>query len=312
MPGAYHRAVIPLVPLGLGFVALAIGAWSLVSIGPRYRVGRLLAATPRVTVAEAMALAESGEARYVRVDGRIDSEAEFEDADHRPLVVRLTRLDTRRGGRWQRLETIRETVAFEVHEGLDAIGVDDAALDEGLVVVPRESVGVVGDLADRAPADLPPDAPARAVIELVSTIEHGTVLGVPRVGPDGRPLLGAGLGRPLVLTTLEPDEAMRILGRDDGRRIRTGVASLAAGAVLVLLGIAWLVIAAVASPAIALAASPAPSGGTASDTRSPGQGPGLVGAPGQAILAVIAIGVLAVALTLVYVRLTTPRQPPAA
>jgi hypothetical protein len=57
-------------------------------------------------------------------------------------------------------------------------------------------------------------------------------------------------------------------------------------------------------PALVFAASPAPSGGTGSDTRSPGEGPGLVGAPGLAILAVLGIGVLALVITLAYVRLT--------
>jgi multisubunit Na+/H+ antiporter MnhB subunit len=61
---------------------------------------------------------------------------------------------------------------------------------------------------------------------------------------------------------------------------------------------------ALAVPAIVAAASPLPSGDTG-DTRSSGQGPGLVGAPGAAILAVVAIGLAAVLLTLVYVRLTS-------
>jgi len=60
-------------------------------------------------------------------------------------------------------------------------------------------------------------------------------------------------------------------------------------------------------PALALAASPVPSGGTGSDTRSSGQGPGLVGTPGLAIVAVLGIALLAVVLTLLYVRLTADR-----
>jgi len=53
--------------------------------------------TPRVSVDEARALAVAGRRRYVRVEGRIDSEQDFEDADHRPLVFRRTRLEARRG-----------------------------------------------------------------------------------------------------------------------------------------------------------------------------------------------------------------------
>jgi hypothetical protein len=52
-----------------------------------------------------------------------------------------------------------------------------------------------------------------------------------------------------------------------------------------------------------VAASPAPSE-AAGDTRSPGEGPGLVGRPLQAILGVLAVAVLSALLTLAYVRAT--------
>jgi hypothetical protein len=58
-----------------------------------------------------------------------------------------------------------------------------------------------------------------------------------------------------------------------------------------------------AGPAVVVAASPeasAPGG----DTRSPGEGPGLVGAPFLAIVGVVALGFLAAGGTLVYLRLT--------
>ena len=57
----------------------------------------------------------------------------------------------------------------------------------------------------------------------------------------------------------------------------------------------------------ALAASPSPSPGAGGDPRSSGQGPGLVGDPLFALLAVVAIGMGALLLTLAYVRLTGRR-----
>ena len=42
-------------------------------------------------------------------------------------------------------------------------------------------------------------------------VEHAIVLGVPSLDEQGAPRLAAGLGRPLILTTLQTDEAMRIL-----------------------------------------------------------------------------------------------------
>lgn len=56
-----------------------------------------------------------------------------------------------------------------------------------------------------------------------------------------------------------------------------------------------------------LGASPTPAAG--GDPRSSGQGPGLVGDPAFAILAVLAIGIGALAITLAYVRLTGGRRP---
>lgn len=72
---------------------------------------------------------------------------------------------------------------------------------------------------------------------------------------------------------------------------------------------AWLAV--VALPANALAADPSASpGGAAGDPRSSGQGPGLVGAPGWALLIVLVIGITALLVTLAYVRLTAPHEGP--
>jgi hypothetical protein len=90
---------------------------------------------------------------------------------------------------------------------------------------------------------------------------------------------------------------------DRGRRPPAAPARLrrlgrvAASASLTLAAWLWLA-------AICLAASPIPSAETAGDPRSSGQGPGLVGDPAFALLAVAAIGIGSVLATLAYVRLT--------
>ena len=70
--------------------------------------------------------------------------------------------------------------------------------------------------------------------------------------------------------------------------------------------LAALLMVALATPV--LAASPSPSGAIGGDPRSPGQGPGLMGDPAFAILAVIAIGLIATVVTLAYVKLTGGRR----
>lgn len=57
-------------------------------------------------------------------------------------------------------------------------------------------------------------------------------------------------------------------------------------------------------PAAVHAASPAPSPDTTGDTRSAGEGPGLVGAPLLAIGGVLGLGLLSALVTIAYVRLT--------
>jgi hypothetical protein len=237
--------VPPLIPFVAGLAALIAGTLVLRTYGPNYRVGRLLASTPEVSVAEARALAD-GRARYVRVQGRIDAEDEFEDDAHRPLVFRRTRLQLRKDRGWVSFEDRRERVRFEVRDGLDGIVVDDSGLDTGLVVVPRESVGTAADVADRVPPGTPPTTPVRLRVDQVSSVEHAIVLGVPRHDAEGEPQLTAGLGRPLVLTTLATDEAMRVLTEGRSGRIKVALACFAGGIGLVLVALASWVAGAVA------------------------------------------------------------------
>jgi len=302
--------VTPLLLVAAGVLAIAGGVAVLQTFGSRYRVGRLLASTPSVNVEEALAIAASGRQRYVRIDGRIDSDEEFEDVHHRPLVFRRTRLEARRGSRWVMFEDSREAVPFEIREGEAGIAVDAGSIAVGLVVVPRESIGNAADLADRAPPGMLPDTRVRAVVEQLSSIEHATVLGVPLAGSAAGdpPQVSAGLGRPLVVTTLAPDEAMRVLAHGT-RRPRIAAACFVAGGLLVVAGLAWAGLGAIGSQLVgsgvsaALAADPsAPAAG--GDPRSSGEGPGLVGQPVVAVLVVLAIAVIAIVLTTVYVRLT--------
>lgn len=233
MPG-----VIPLILVPAGAAMLAAG-WLLVRrLGPRARVGRILAATRIVPVAEARALAEGGARRYVGVRGRVDADRPFQDENQRPLVLRRRRLELRGAHGWTAFEDDREMVPFAVREGLEAIAVDGEALDDGLVTVVRESEGRAADLGDRVPPGTSPDTPARLRLELLSSVDHAIVLGVPVLDPDRGPILRPGLGRPLVLTTLEPPEAMRLLAAGRQGTTRAAAALLSAGSVALLAGLA--------------------------------------------------------------------------
>ncbi len=240
----------PLVLVVAGLAAIASGTLLLRTYGPRVRVGRLLAVTPSVELAEARRLAGSGVRRYVRVDGRLDADEVLLDEHDRPLVLRRRRIETRRGREWRVLDDRVEAVPFRVREGLDEIDVDADVLDAGLVTLVRESVGTVAEAAGTLPAamlaGLHDDAPIRLQLEQLSSVEHATVLGVPVARAGGRVAMTAGTGRPLVVSTLERDEAMRVLA--EGRRARPIAAAAALGGGLLLLGVGllWALVARVA------------------------------------------------------------------
>jgi hypothetical protein len=231
--------VTPLALVLAGLVLLAIGWLLMGRLGSGARVGRILASTPVVPVARAIELARLGRPRYVGVGGRLDSEQEFQDEHDRPLVLRRTRLEVRRGSGWSAVEDRREVVPFDVAGGVGSIAVDGAALDVGLVVVSRESQGTAAEIPGRVPAGTEPATPVRLRVELLSTVDHALVLGVPGLDPERGPILRPGLGRPLILTTLEPADAMRLLA--SGRRglttatsavLALGVASIAGGVLM--------------------------------------------------------------------------------
>jgi hypothetical protein len=234
--------VIPLLLVGVGVVVLGAGVLVLRRLGPGVRVGRILASTPHVPISEARRLASSGVTRYVRVRGRLDAEEPFEDQHHSPLVLRRSRLEISRDGRWTAFEDERALVPFVVSEGLDTIGVDGAALDEGLVVVLRESRGTASEIPDRVPPGTPPETPVRLRVEQVSAVDHAIVLGVPVLDEAGTPVLRPGMGRPLILTTLEPPEAMRLLAGGRRTESRVATALLGSGLAVLATGIAWAVV----------------------------------------------------------------------
>jgi hypothetical protein len=237
-------AVSPLLLIAAGLAAL-VAAWALLRrLGPRGRIGRILAATPVVPVDEAIRLAQAGSPRYVAVGGRIDSDADFTDDNDRPLVLRRSRLALRRGtrGGWAVVADVREAVPFWIAGGLAQIAVDETALDEGLVVVARESEGSAGEIEDRVPEGTPPATPARLQVELLSTVDHALALGVPGMDPVRGPILRPGLGRPLVLTTMEPADAMRVLAEGHRAATRAAAVLLAAGLAGLGAGVIWTIV----------------------------------------------------------------------
>lgn len=231
-----------------GIAVLVAGLIVLRTTGSGYRIGRTLAAAIEVPLADVLAEASDGRASgYLRTTGRISSEEEFPDEHDRPLVYRRRRIQAREGRTWRTLDDDRTAVPFGIEERGAYLGVDLDALGDGLVVVPREAVGTASELPEGtlpASIGLASSTPVRLRIDQLSAVEHATIAGVVRPGPDDRPMLTAGAGRPLIITSLAPSEAMRVLAADhrDGVRLASvllvaGVATIVAGLVALVTGL---------------------------------------------------------------------------
>jgi hypothetical protein len=238
-----------MIALGLalaGLSGLVAGFLLLRSGGPRVRVGRLLASAPSLTLDQVVAAARSGEARYVRTHGRISSDEEFPDEHDRPLVYRRQRLDRASvDGGWTPVQDERLAVPFGIEDRQTFVAVDVDALGDGLVVIPREASGTADELPPEVVSRLPPMAPdtrVRLRVEQVSAVEHATAVGVPRLDASGAAILGAGLGRPLILSPLPQDAAMRVLAAPQRRRVVLAAIVLVAGLGLIAGALVALVV----------------------------------------------------------------------
>jgi hypothetical protein len=171
----------------------------------------------------------AGSGHYLAVQGSIDAAEAFDDENHRPLVYRRERVlihegDVGSGETWRELERVVRSVPFSISDSATSIEIDAAALTDGLVVIERQWEGGVAELAaagrafrDAATTTLvaqlalsAPQLKARVTLEQISTLDRGTVVGLLR---NGR-LTAGGAGQPLVLTTLDRREALRILGSE--------------------------------------------------------------------------------------------------
>jgi hypothetical protein len=232
-----------LIGIGLGVVG-----WLLLR-GTRdgWRIGRLLAAAPQRSLSEAAAIAVGGDPAYVRLHGRIDSDEEFPGEAGAAVVFRRRRLQRESGSHfwrsvvWHTFDDERLAVPFKLSERGEQVAIDTDALGDGLVVIPRISEGVASDLTAEAVTEptpeMPADTPVRLRIEQITSVDHGTAAGVPQLGPGGEVVLGPGLGRPLVLTTLELDEAMRVLAADRRSSLLLASGLLVAAPIVTVVGL---------------------------------------------------------------------------
>jgi hypothetical protein len=277
-----------------------------------------MAGVAPVTPREALLI---GDGHYLAVSGNIDAAEAFEDESRRPLVYRRERVLIADGNTWREIERVVRSVPFVISDGDHSLAIDAAQLGDGLVVIERQWDGSVAELAaahrdyqDPESAALvaqlasaAPTAGARVILEQISTLDRGTAAGLLRGGA----LTAGGAGQPLVLTTLDRREALRILGSGQRASLAAGLLTLLlliVGALLLLAGSAALLSEATSGAGAALSPSPAPSptaaSGESGDARNGGVGTGPGGLAGLigALSAPFAVGALIAVVVSVVVR----------
>jgi hypothetical protein len=302
----------------IGAALLVIGLLLSRRTDARTRAGQLLAGLSPISPTEALKLAalRGDSAPYLAIKGSIDAPEIFEDEHHRPLVFRRERVSIADEGGWRVIDTAERSLPFVVSDPSNSISIATADLADGLVVVERRWEGSVAELhaAGReyqrpetaalvaALATSDPTRGARVGLEQISNLDRATAAGQL---VDGE--LRAGAGRPLVVTTLERADALRLLGGEARGRLVSStlaLALLAIGLLLLLGGVALTL----ASPALgADAASPSPTPTPESgDARNGGVGVGPGGLLGLVVM--FALPLLFAAIVVLITRLVTRQR----
>ena len=219
----------------LGVVALLVlrkaGASPAVArrlAGPReVRVGRLLGPE---------ALPE----RPIRVVGRIRCRDPLEMADGERLVAYHRDVEVRIGRAWRSIERLRETRSFDLWDHDGSLSIDPSFAAEPLIVIPKVWRGDPAELEEphasalaRLTERLGPAIEARATTRSINVTDRLLLLASARLDDGGRPRLEPPNGG-FLMTNLELDEAMRLLGGRHGRLVAVAIVALAVSIVLLV------------------------------------------------------------------------------
>ena len=240
---------LPLLPAALAVAGLALLAGGLALVrrsGARPGMGRRLVGARQLRVGDLVALppGDSLPPRPIRVVGRIRCAEPIVTAQddrlvaiHRDVEVALP------GGGWRSIERLRETRSFELWDHDGSLQIDPAQAAEPLVVLPHVWTGSIDELDDsyapalaRVAAEQGPPLQARASTRMVSVVDRLLVLA--RVGRDdeGRVALVPPAGG-YVLSALDLDDAMRVLGGPHPRWLVSGAVAIAMAALLLALAV---------------------------------------------------------------------------
>jgi hypothetical protein len=241
-----------MLPLWLalgGGVLLGAGLLAIRRSGARPAMGRRLAGARQVRVGELLdlALADPLPDRPVRVIGRIRcAEPIITSQDDRLVAFHRDVEVATPGGGWRSIERLRETRSFELWDHDGSLPLDPGKAAEPLIVLPHVWAGSVDALDEtyaaalaRLTAELGRLTEARASTRMVSVVDRLLVLAEVTRSVDGQVALAPPRGGYL-LSSLELDDAMRLLGGRRPRLLLGGAAAIVIAIVLLAAAAALL------------------------------------------------------------------------
>lgn len=228
-----------------GLLLLAAGLLAVRRSGARPAMARRLAGAREVRVGELLDL-EPGDplpTRPVRVIGRIRcAEPIVTREDDRLVAFHRDVQVMPEGGAWRSIERLRETRSFEVWDHDGSLPIDPAAAADPLVVLPHVWDGSPDELDEsyapamaRVAGEQGTLRRARATTRMLSVIDRVLVLASVRRDENGAVALIPPRGG-YIISSLELDDAMRLLGGPRSRLMLGGTMLVAIALALLGLG----------------------------------------------------------------------------
>ncbi|MDQ3691678.1 MAG: hypothetical protein M3406_16935 [Chloroflexota bacterium] len=242
------------MPLGLAFLAMVVAGMllaivSLVALrgsGARTGVARRLAGPREVKVGRLIDT-DAPTSRPVRVAGRIRCRDPLEMGGGERLVAFHRDVEVRIGGKWRTVERLREARSFDLWDHDGSLSLDPSAAAEPLIVIPKVWRGDPSELEEphasavaRLAERLGPITEARATTRGINVTDRLLVVArTDREGADQSRLVPPDGG--YLITNLELDDAMRLLGGRHRRLASASIIGLAASLALVVIGgLGWV------------------------------------------------------------------------
>jgi hypothetical protein len=234
-----------------GLLVVAAGLTAIRASGASPAMAQRYAGAREYRVGDLLDLTELPQ-RPVRVTGRVRCadpigmpDGESLVAYHRDVELQLP------GGGWRTIDRLRETRSFDLWDHDGSLTIDPALAAEPIVTIPHVWRGSATELDDHFSAAVErltvgggEALPARSVTRMVNTVDRVGILAVVHRRDRGELRLDPPQGG-FIISTLELDAAMRLLGGPRRSLVVGGYAGVAAGglavAVAIIVGLLQLI-----------------------------------------------------------------------